>query len=91
MLIQDARGRTDGQFAKTKLFYDILVKRRDAYNILIDALTETQQTGSLMILNNGNANAAIRNLGILIYYDDYKSHSLKNLCVYGFNFNKKMN
>jgi len=50
------------------LLFTILQKREGAYNILVDALTETKQTGSLSILTGGNPHAAIRSPGTLFRF-----------------------
>ncbi|CAL8128557.1 unnamed protein product [Orchesella dallaii] len=45
-----AKELLEGQIGQSKLLYDIVIKRKNAYDQLIEALRETVQTGSLYIL-----------------------------------------
>ncbi|ODM91382.1 hypothetical protein Ocin01_15299 [Orchesella cincta] len=49
----EAKGKSDGKIAQSKLLYDFVTTRKGAYDALIEALRETMQTGSLQVLEQG--------------------------------------
>ncbi|ODM86812.1 hypothetical protein Ocin01_19870 [Orchesella cincta] len=52
----------DNRFEKAAKFYEIIVNRKDSYNVVREALEETCQTGALAILNKlGNSPGASQN------------------------------
>lgn len=53
MTIQEAIGTTQGPTAQSNALYERLLKRRNSYEALVDALCECRQTGAVRILLQG--------------------------------------